>query len=157
MRRFSTCGRRWPGVLALLALASWLASGTGCRQRLTGFTLLTNREIHPAHMGRLERVEEPVTGEDIRPILLGRAEGVPDLETAVDRAIDSVDGGVALVDGWVEWRWWSVFLWGEAGYRVRAAVLRETDGGRVTGAGRMAGGTHGTGTGRVVPATSPAP
>jgi hypothetical protein len=103
-------------VIACLVVA-------GCTTRFVDYTLLSTKNVDLSKAGTFRRTPNRVTGEDNRYwflfIPLGSS---PHLKTAVDRAIESVPGSVALVDGVVSVRdWW--FIIGEGTVIVEGTPL----------------------------------
>ena len=121
MRRFVVLV---PAVILLL--------GAGCRQRLTDFTFLSTKNVDLSRMGSLSRAGR-ATGVDTAHVLFFIPTGTPNYKEAADRAIESVPGGVALVDGVLETRWFLIpGLYAQSSARVEGTVLIDPDAVRQT-------------------------
>jgi hypothetical protein len=112
-------------ILNLTTLAFCLISAlltAGCTTRLTDFTVLSSKNLDFAHAGDFKRGTNRVTGKDEAYIIIFIPTGVPNIKTAVDRALESVPGAVALVDGVVyAENWW--FIIGANSYIVEGTPL----------------------------------
>ncbi|MBL8012205.1 MAG: hypothetical protein JNN05_00010 [Candidatus Omnitrophica bacterium] len=76
-----------------------LISSVGCTTRLVDFTLISTKNVDLTRAASFERGKSRVEGKDEASIIIFIPTGVPDLKEAIDRAIESVPGAVALVDG----------------------------------------------------------
>lgn len=93
-------------VFTLVAAAFF----TGCVTRITDFTVLSTKNIDLSQASNFKRASARVTGEDQAFVILIIPTGVPTVKEAVDQALQSVPGGIALVDGVVKTRnWWLIF------------------------------------------------
>lgn len=73
---------------------------TGCTVKLTDFTLLATKEVDPGRMAELQRGGTKAQGEDsLHIILFLPMEKKLPMSEAVNKAIGSVPGCVALADG----------------------------------------------------------
>ena len=99
---------------AFLATAVASLALVGCTTRFVDYTLLSTKNVDLSKASSFKRGPNRVTGEDSQIIILFiPTSGTPNLKTAVDKAIESVPGAVALVDGVVSMRgWW--FIVGES-------------------------------------------
>ena len=105
------------GLVATLLL-------TGCTQRITDFTIISTKNVDLSAMSSYERGKDRVTGEDKLFFLLMIPMGSRiDLKEAIDDSIENVPGAVALVDGVVYTRAWSVLFFGEVAYVVEGTPL----------------------------------
>ncbi|MFT5888326.1 MAG: hypothetical protein ACI9BO_001144 [Zhongshania sp.] len=113
---------------ALLAFLG-LVLLSGCATRMVDFTIISTKNVDLARLGefhRSERVErvERVEGVDTRYIIIIIPTGNPSVEEAVDRAIESVPGGVALIDGVLTSKFFYIpYIFGETKYVVTGTVL----------------------------------
>ncbi|RJR22319.1 MAG: hypothetical protein C4581_01005 [Nitrospiraceae bacterium] len=115
-------------ILALLA-GSMILGLTGCTMRLTDFTVLSTKNIDLARVGSLERGKSRVEGDNISFIIIFIPTSLCQtafadncLKEAIDKAIESVPGAVALVDGVVYHKgWW--FIFGQSGFVVQGTPL----------------------------------
>ena len=105
-------------VLSLAALGS-----TGCTTRLVDYTLLSTKNVDLSKASTYKRGANRVTAEDSQFIIIFiPTASAPHLKEAVDRAIESVPGAIALVDGVVSARgWW--FILGENAIVVEGTPL----------------------------------
>lgn len=107
-------------TIGLALLAGALCCG--CTTRLTDFTLLSTKNFDLSKASSLKRGTARVTGDDKVFIIIFIPTGVPNVKEAVDRAIESVPGAVALVDGVVTRKgWW--FIFGEDSFIVEGTPL----------------------------------
>lgn len=109
-------------VVALIAV-SMILGLISCTMRLTDFTVLSTKNIDFTHSANFERGKSRVEGEDVAHILLFIPIGVPNMKEAVDRAIESVPGAVALVDGVLSARGFWIFLYGQNVYIIEGTPL----------------------------------
>lgn len=109
--------------ILILALAiSFTVVTVGCRTRVTDFTVLSSKNLDFTQMGQCKRGSARITGKDTAYIIIFIPTGVPNMKTALDRAIESVPGAVALVDGVVYAdNWW--FIVGANSYIVEGTPL----------------------------------
>ena len=81
----------------LLAVAlAFLA--TGCSTRVGDFTMVSTKNVDLSHGADFKLGVAKVKGEDSKPIILYFPIGQPDMKTAIDRAIESTPGAIALTD-----------------------------------------------------------
>jgi hypothetical protein len=99
-------------TLALLAVTGLAMAG--CTTRIVDYTLLSTKNVDLSRAGTFKRGPNRITGVDSQLIiLLIPNRGPANLKAAVDDAIESVPGAVALVDGVVYTRNWDAILVGE--------------------------------------------
>lgn len=85
----------------------------GCTQRIGDFTFISTRNIDLSNAEVDVRKGKRVTGEDCAPTVIIFPLGRPDLEEAVDNALQSGSGNV-MVDQVSYHRWWYIpLLFGE--------------------------------------------
>lgn len=110
--------------VCMLAGVALLLGLQGCVTRLTDFTVLSTKNVDLSRMGEYQRTEARVVGEDLKHVVIFVPMGVPNAKEAIDRAIESVPGGVALVDGVIEHRWWYIpYIYGQLSYTAEGTVL----------------------------------
>ncbi|MBL8012206.1 MAG: hypothetical protein JNN05_00015 [Candidatus Omnitrophica bacterium] len=98
---------------------------TGCTVRLTDFTIISTKNIDLSKASSFERGKTRVEGKDEVSIIIIIPTGVPSIKEAIDRAIESVPGGIALVDGVISMKqWW--FIMGSSSYVVEGTPLIDT-------------------------------
>jgi len=97
---------------------------TGCTTRLGDFTILSTRNIEFSKFPTYVRGRERVKGEDIAHIIVMIPTKMSiTIEDAVDQALDSVPGAVALVDAVIRAKQIYVILYGQVGYIVEGTAL----------------------------------
>ena len=110
-------------TLSTFTLAAILAlSASGCRTRLTDFTVLSSKNLDFAQVEKFHRGQNRVSGTDTSYIIIFIPTGVPHIKNAVDRALESVPGAVALVDGVVYAENW-YFIIGANSFIVEGTPL----------------------------------
>src|SRR5687767_13212295 len=101
------------------ALAISAVALGGCSQRIGDFTIVSTknyeRGVNYKMLGRME-------GEDKVLMILGIPLGVPNLKTAVDRAIEA-GNGVYLANAVIEHGGWTAIIVGRVGYTVTGDVF----------------------------------
>jgi len=104
------------GLLLLLA--------TGCSQRMVDYTVISTRNIDWSRANSLTRGKSRVFGKDTIHIIFFIPTGVPNMEEAIDRAIDKVPGCVALVDGVLYHKnFYIPLLYGQSWYVIEGSPL----------------------------------
>ena len=107
---------------AVVGLCLCVGLATGCTTRLTDFTVLSTKNVDLSKMGTYTRGMSRVKGEDLAFIIIFIPTEQPHPKEAIDRAIQSVPGAVALVDGVVYQKgWW--FIVGQSGFMVEGTPL----------------------------------
>jgi hypothetical protein len=86
---------------------------SGCATRIGDFTVLSTKNVDISRLGDYEIIPARTKGEDLKVFSL------PSMEEAVDKAIESVDGGVGMTDVTVE----IVQGFFQAGYRIEGNVI----------------------------------
>ena len=94
----------------------------GCSQRILDFTIISSKNIELSQFPNYERGKMRVTGEDTKVIIVLPL-GVPNAKEAMDRAIESVPGAVALVDGVIMSKFWWAIVYGKQIYIVEGTPL----------------------------------
>jgi len=108
--------------LALLCLlVAAVVSTTGCVQRITDFTVISSKNVDLSRGADFVRGDSRVEGEDTKAIILFPL-GMPNAKEAMDNAIQSVSGCVGLVDGVLEYEYFSI-VFGYTKYRVKGTCL----------------------------------
>ncbi|MDY6842652.1 MAG: hypothetical protein SVW57_00985 [Thermodesulfobacteriota bacterium] len=109
------------GVLVLVIL---VLGAIGCSQRLIDFTIISSKNIDLTQAATFQRSQSRVNGEDARHIIIFIPTGVPNAKEALDRAIESVPGAIALVDGVITHHWWYIpYIFGRSWYVVEGTPL----------------------------------
>ena len=115
---------RWlPVLLVMSALV-------GCTHTVTEFSILSTKKVEPGMLATYGRTANPEQAEDTIHIVFV----IPvelrghDMNVAINKAIESVPGGVALVDGKIEESKFQIpFIYGVWGYHVEGKVLLSDD------------------------------
>jgi hypothetical protein len=95
---------------------------SGCVTRLGDFTLISTKNVDLSKGASFQRGSLRVKGEDVATIIIFIPTSVPNMKTAIDRAIETVPGGIALLDAVLSMKaWW--FIFGESGYIVEGTPL----------------------------------
>jgi len=71
----------------------------GCSQRLVDFTVVSTKNVDWSRAQSFTRAKSRAEGKDTAHIIIFIPTGIPNMKEAIDRAIESVPGAVALVDG----------------------------------------------------------
>ena len=110
-------------LLSLLMGVIFIAAA-GCTTRLVDFTVISTKNIELSRGADLKRGTLRVEGIDKTHIIIIIPTGVPNMEEAIDRAIESVPGAVALIDGVVSHRFWYIpYIYGQSMYIVKGTPL----------------------------------
>jgi len=96
---------------------------SGCVTRLGDFTLISTKNIDLTRGASFKRAQSRATGEDSVAIIIFIPTGVPNMKTAIDKAIESVPGAVALLDGVLSYKAFYILLFGQYGYIVEGTPL----------------------------------
>ena len=109
--------------LVLITL-SMLLVYTGCTTRLVDFTIISTKNVDLSKGASFSRGNQRVEGVDTVYIIIIIPTGVANMKEAIDRAIESVPGAVALLDG-VLYRknWWIPFIFGSEQFVIEGTPL----------------------------------
>lgn len=83
----------------LMLGAALVLAMTGCTTRLMDFTIISSKNMDLSRGAEFKRGKARVAGEDMAHIIIIIPTGIPNAKEALDRAIESVPGAVALLDG----------------------------------------------------------
>jgi hypothetical protein len=109
-------------IMAVGLLFSLVLLG-GCSTRLGNFTVLSTKNTDIGK--RFVRTDLRVKGEDGRSIVVVIPMGYPNIQEAVDRALDKV-GGRLMTDAVVYYDYYYIpYIYGEYKYRVEGDVWKE--------------------------------
>ncbi len=124
-------------VLTVLMAGFMAMSLSGCATRLIDFTMISTKNVDFTKGASFKRGRERVEGIDEVSIIIFIPTGTPNIKEAIDRAIESVPGAVALVDGVVTQKSWYIpYIFGKSSFVVEgtplidpsmASVERESD------------------------------
>jgi hypothetical protein len=113
-----------PGVIPLLSIGLALALLSGCTSRLVDFTVISSKNIEWNRAHEYQRASHRVEGVDMVHWIIIIPIGVPNAKEALDRAIESVPGAVALLDGVITSKfWWIPYIYGQQSYIVEGTPL----------------------------------
>ena len=71
-------------------------------------------------------VERSVKGKDMKPIIIVINLGYPNLEEAIDDALNKIEGGVMMTDATLKYRWFYIpYIYGEVAYEVEGDVWKK--------------------------------
>lgn len=102
-------------AMKVVTIACGMLVCAGCTQRLTDFTMISTKNVDLSRVSEFKRGPARVQGRDtVLVILFIPTKFQINLKEAIDRAIQSVPGCVALVDGvlYHESGWFVVGGWG---------------------------------------------
>lgn len=107
--------------LMVLAISIIFSS---CSQRLLDFTLVSTKNVNlaEAHKSSTTRVK----GMDRKHTIFFIPIGVPDIKEAIDKAIESVPGCVAIENGVIKSSFWWAVLYGQSKYIVEGTPVIKT-------------------------------
>jgi len=95
-----------------------------CSHRVMDFTLVSSKNVELSKFSTYQRGNSRVEGTDSKPIIVFIPTGYPDGKEAIDRAIESVPGAVALVDGVLTYKWfWIPCIYGNYTFVVEGTPL----------------------------------
>jgi hypothetical protein len=98
---------------------------SGCVTRLGAFTVISTKNIDWSRASDFTRSDQRVSGKDIYHIIIF----IPTkfnviIENAVDKALEQIPGGIALVDAVLKRKYfWIPYIYGNAGYIIEGSVL----------------------------------
>ncbi len=107
-------------LLLMGALVCLAGSLSGCVQRLTPFTIISSKNIDLSRIPEFTRGPR-VEGSYSGPIILF-IPGIPNVEEAMDAAIEGVPGCVGLIDGVVDHEYFNS-MFGYFKYTVKGTCL----------------------------------
>jgi len=107
----------------LLLLASALFM-TGCTHNIGDFTVLSTKNVDFSVIAGSRR-GIPVQGDDTQHIVIFiPTSGAPNLKTAIDRAIESVPGNIALLDARLQFRSFYIpYIYGQNAFLAEGRAL----------------------------------
>jgi hypothetical protein len=108
--------------LLVLMIAVIFTLVSACTTRITDFTIISSKNVDLSKMASFKRGKERITNEDRIWNILFIPTGVPNLKTAIDKAIEGTPGCVAMVDGVVSTEQW-YFLIGSSAYIIEGTPL----------------------------------
>ena len=118
-------------ILTLFALLAIIML-SGCVTRLGDFTVISTKNIDWSKASNFKRHTAEVEGQDIAHIIVFiPTKFAINIEEAVDEAIETVPGAVALTDAVIRHKFWYIpYIYGQEGYVIEGTPLIDTS--RVT-------------------------
>ncbi|MCX6208462.1 MAG: hypothetical protein NTZ59_02885 [Bacteroidetes bacterium] len=107
----------------LIGIVCSLILATSCKTRLTDFTIISTKNIDLSRASSFKRTNNRIEGEHKVHIIVFIPTGTPNLKTAIDKAIESTKGAVALTDGVVYSKQFYAVLYGYMSYVVEGNAL----------------------------------
>jgi hypothetical protein len=107
--------------VVFISLLAVILSGCTTITRIGDFTIVSSKNIDLTRGADFKRGTNRVKGEDI--VVIAFTPATPNMKTAIDRAIESVPGAVALLDGVVSQRQSVYFFYSKMGYIVEGTPL----------------------------------
>ncbi|HZL10904.1 MAG TPA: hypothetical protein VFC65_12985 [Prolixibacteraceae bacterium] len=108
--------------LIMLTIGAFLFSS--CSYRVLDFTLISTKNVDLSRGASFERGKTRVEGKDMVHLIIYIPLGRPNLKEAVDRAVESIPGCIALLDGVVYSKfWWIPFLYGQQSITIEGTPL----------------------------------
>ena len=96
---------------------------TSCSYRVVDFTIISTKNIDLSQAATFQRAKTRNEGKDISHIILSIPLGNPNMKEAIDRALETIPGGIALVDGVVYSKWWWAIIYGQRTTLVEGSPL----------------------------------
>lgn len=110
--------------IGIIFIVLCVAILSGCVTRLADFTLISTKNIDLTRGASFKRAQSRVTGEDSVCIIIIIPTGVPNMKTAIDKAIESVPGAIALLDGVLSQKVWYIpYIFGKSSFVVEGTPL----------------------------------
>lgn len=111
-------------IFTLIAAVAAAASLSGCTHRYIDFTTISSKNMDMSRGAEFERGYGRVVGEDKAHIIIFIPTGTPNAKEALDRAIESTPGAVALLDGVITHKsWWIPYIYGQSTIEVEGTPL----------------------------------
>ena len=105
-------------------LAATLLLLSGCSHRVVDFTTISSKNMELNRAAEFKRAPNRVVGQDTAHIISFIPTGIPNTKEALDRAIESEPGAVALLDGVITRTfWWIPYIYGQESVKVEGTPL----------------------------------
>lgn len=109
-------------VLPLIVLTAFMFSS--CSRRVLDFTLISSKNVDLTKGASFVRGKSRVEGKDMVHIIIFIPTGQVNIKEAVDKAIESTPGCVALLDGVIYTKfWWIPYIYGQASATIEGLPL----------------------------------
>jgi hypothetical protein len=106
-------------IVTLLAIAL-----TGCTNRYLDFTLISTKNVDLTKACNFTKGKTRVSGEDMAHIIIFIPTKEIHPKDAIDKAIESIPGCVALLDGVIRTKWyWIPYIYGQNAVIVEGTPL----------------------------------
>lgn len=97
---------------------------SSCTQRVLDFTIVSSKNIDIEHSHSFIKKNQRTQGKDMVHWIILIPTGVPHIKEALDKAIESTPGCVALMDGVITYKfWWIPYVYGKEYYIVEGTPL----------------------------------
>ena len=113
--------KRFTFKLVLFLLVSFILSS--CTQRILDFTLISSKNIDLTRGASFTREKTRKEGIDKVHWIISIPTGVVNIKEALDRAIESTPGCVALLDGVIYSKFWWIGIYGQQSVIVEGTPL----------------------------------
>ena len=115
-------------LAVILVLAAMVLATSGCARRIADLTYVSSKNVSQDKLSNAVSDGERVTGEDKAHIIIFIPTGNPNAEEALDRAIESKPGGVALKNASIHASWFYIpYVYGQSKIWVEGEVLVPED------------------------------
>jgi len=109
-------------TLIMLSIVAIILSS--CSHRVLDFTLISTKNIDLSNASSFVRGHQRVEGEDMVHWIIIIPTGSVNIKEAIDRAIESTPGCVALVDGVIYTKfWWIPYIYGQQSATIEGTPL----------------------------------
>jgi len=109
--------------MMVISIVAILMAGCTTVTRIGDFTIVSSKNIDLTRGADFKRGTSRVKGEDIVVNNGFTVPATPNMKTAIDRAIESVPGAVALLDGVISSKIVAYPFWNKQGYVVEGTPL----------------------------------
>lgn len=108
-------------LLSLSLVALFFCS---CSHRILDFTLISSKNVDLSKGATFERGKSRVEGKDLVHWIIIIPTGTVNIKEALDRAIESTPGCVALLDGVIYTKfWWIPYIYGQQSATIEGTPL----------------------------------
>ena len=108
----------------LLSLSIVALIFSSCSHRVLDFTLISTKNVDLSNAATFERGKSRVQGTDMVHWIIIFPTGTVSIKEAVDKAIESTPGCVALLDGVIYTKfWWIPYIYGQQSATIEGTPL----------------------------------